>query len=180
MGGKAALSHAPRFRVRAIGSREQLPGCPDETRSGLPAERLEQLCRGECFHPGDTRKRITRIEVVRIRPQTYDGEPIRELIDDPWKILPCPSDPAGCVVEFEDSRFAAAGREALYYVRAIQEPTPAINAGGVRCELDNLGRCLQANPCYGDFRTPIEDDCLTLNEERAWSSPIFVSPRTPD
>ncbi len=67
-------------------------------------------------------------------------------------------------------------REAVYYVRAIQEPTPAVNAGGLRCEYDANGVCLRSRPCYGDFRTPFDDDCLTENEERAWSSPIFVRP----
>ena len=51
------------------------------------------------------------------------GEPIGELIEDPWRTIPCPGDPAGCSVEFDDPDFAAGGREALYYVRAIQEPT---------------------------------------------------------
>jgi hypothetical protein len=97
-----------------------------EARS-LPAER------GECYHPSDERKLITRIEVVRIRPQASPDDDVAGLIEDPWKVLPCPSDPAGCSVRFSDSDFAAAGRDALYYVRAIQEPSPTINGAQLRC-----------------------------------------------
>jgi hypothetical protein len=81
------------------------------------------------------------------------------------------------VVEFEDPDFAAGAREAVYYVRAIQEPTPAVNAAGLRCTLDENGRCVDVDPCYGDYRTAFDDDCLAMNEERAWSSPIRVRPR---
>ena len=62
----------------------------------------------------------------------------------------------------------------LYYARAIQEPTPAVNSGGVRCGYDTEGVCIAVNPCHGDFRTDAADDCLSPNEERAWSSPIYV------
>src|SRR5262249_26105406 len=40
MGSEVALSEAPRFTVRAAGSREQLPGCPDDATSALGPERL--------------------------------------------------------------------------------------------------------------------------------------------
>jgi hypothetical protein len=81
------------------------------------------------------------------------------------------------MAEFDDPEFLDSGRETLYYVRAVQVPTLAVNAGALRCtKRDESGRCLDVDPCYGDYRTPADDDCLAANEERAWSSPIFLSP----
>jgi hypothetical protein len=176
MGAELALAEPPRFRVRAVGAQVQEPGCPADAVHALGPERLERLCLGECHHPGDRRRLVTRIEVVRIRPQIRRGEPIRELVEDPWRRFACAPDPAGCVVEFEDPEFVAGGREAVYYVRAVQEATPAVNAGALRCEVGADGACLRPHPCYGDVRTPPGDDCLAPSEERAWSSPIFVTP----
>jgi hypothetical protein len=134
------------------------------------------LCRGECYNPTEERRRITRVEVVRIRPAIRAGEPIAERIQDPWRTIPCPGDPAGCTVEFEDAEYAAGGREVIYYARAIQEPTLTVNADLERCTRDETGRCVSTNPCYGDYRTAATDDCSTPSEERAWSSPIYVTP----
>ena len=173
MGGEVRLGETPRFVVRAAGSFEQKPGCPDFSGGGLPADEVARLCLGECYNPGDRRRRITRVEVVRIRPQIRADEPVEALIEDAWKRLPCPEGPV-CTVEIDDPDFVRGGRDVVYYVRAIQEPTPAANAGGVRCERDQSGACIKARPCYGDWRTPFDDDCLTENEERAWSSPIYV------
>ena len=157
MGSEAHMQRAPIFQVRALGSFEQKPGCPDYSTESLTPERLTRLCRDECYHPGEERRAITRVEVVRIRPQSRPGEPLEGLVEDPWKVLPCHPDAAGCRVTFEDREFPASGRDALYYVRAIEEPSPAVDADGVGC----LG-------------TPAEEDCLGEVEERAWSSPIFV------
>jgi hypothetical protein len=176
MGSEVRLAEAPRFRVRAAGDFEQIPGCPDWAEGALSAQDLERLCRGECYHPGPRRHRVERIEVVRIRPRLAPDEPPAALIEDPWRILPCPPGDV-CSAEFDDPGFVAGARPALYYVRAIQEPTPAVNGAGLRCQRrDERGVCLEVDPCYGDYRTPASDDCLSPVQERAWSSPIFVDP----
>jgi hypothetical protein len=174
MGSEHVLAGSPRFQVRAVGSFRQLPGCPETAVRGLGAERLQRLCRGECDHPSDERHAIAAIEVVRIRPQQAPDEPAERLIEDPWRRFECAPDPAGCRVEFEDPEFAGAGRDAVYYVRALQEPTPAINGAGLRTEFDAEGNPLRTTPCHGGWRTPAGDDCLAPVQERAWSSPIFV------
>jgi len=174
MGSQTTLADAPRFRVRAVGSLVQAPGCPEVSLEGLSADRLERLCRGECYHPTEERRRITRVEVVRIRPAIRPDEPIGDRIQDPWRTIPCPGDPTGCSVEFDDPEFPGENREVTYYVRAIQEPTLVVNAGLERCTKDEEGRCVSSTPCYGDYRTPLGDDCAAPSEERAWSSPIYV------
>jgi hypothetical protein len=173
MGSEVQLREAPRFTVRAAGAFEQLPGCAP-TEGGPPADRLERLCRGECNRPSERRKRITRIEVIRIRPQRTPDEPIASLVADPWRTLPCDQADGTCSVTFEDPEFAGSGRDATYYVRAIEASSPAVNGGGLRCERDAKGACVKPHPCYGDYHTATSDDCLAPVEERAWSSPIFV------
>ena len=44
----------------------------------LGEERLERICAGECYHPGDRRRRIERIEVIRIQRQQSEDEPVAE------------------------------------------------------------------------------------------------------
>jgi hypothetical protein len=171
MGGEATLDRDPIFQVRAVGSFEQKPGCPAGTLQALPPDRLEHLCRGECYHPGDVRRPITRIEVVRIQPQQTPVEELSKLIRDPWRSFECDPDPAGCAVTFGDPEFSRTGRDTLYYVRAFEPEKPTINGGNLRCERDAEGRCTRTHLCPEGGR---EDDCLAPTEPRAWSSPIFV------
>jgi hypothetical protein len=174
MGSEVAMGEAPRFEVRAVGSFEQKPGCPEFSTSALTPERIEYLCKGECYHPSDQRRLITRIEIVRIRPQLTKGEPMAPLIEDPWKTLPCPADRSGCSASFDDPDFLLRGRDTVYYARAVEEKSLAVNAGNLRCTYDAEGNCVSMNPCWGDWRTPDSDTCLGETEERAWSSPIYV------
>jgi len=174
MGAETEMTAAPTFRVRAVGAFKQRPGCPDYATNALTPERLDAMCRGECYNPSDERKLITRIEIVRILPQQEPGEAVEPLIQDPWKVHQCIPDPAGCTATFTDEDYPGLARDALYYARAVESPSPAVNAGGVRCTYDEEGRCVEVDLCYADDRTPPDDDCLAMNEERAWSSPIFV------
>ncbi|MEM1112179.1 MAG: DUF3604 domain-containing protein [Pseudomonadota bacterium] len=175
MGSETSASSTPRFRVSAVGAFKQAPGCPDFAGRGLGSKRLASLCGGECYNPTEERLLIDRFEVVRIRPQRYPGEPVDDLIEDPWRVFDCSPDANGCSIEFEDPDFVSGGREVVYYVRAIQETTQMINADNLRCEYDEDGQCIAVNPCYGDFRTARDEDCLAPAQQRAWSSPIFVA-----
>lgn len=179
MGADVDLAEAPRFEVRAAGAFVQKPGCPERATAALSPGRLAALCAGECDNPSDVRHPIEAIEVVRIRPRVDDAEDPADLIEDPWKRFPCDPDPAGCTVQFSDSDFAGAGRDAVYYVRAIQPATPAINGDLLRTTFDDEGNAVATKPCYGDHRVALDDDCLAPARERAWSSPIFVNHRAP-
>jgi len=164
MGSKITMSQNPQFEVRAAGSFKQNPGCSNESIDSLSPERLEYLCSGECYNPSNERQIIERIEVIKITPQSYVGEAISPLIEDAWKIIPCTGS-GECVVRFEDDNYS---RDTVYYVRAIQEETPAINGS-------QLSERKSFKICKGSFRTNLEDDCLSMTNERAWSSPIYVN-----
>jgi len=112
---------------------------------------------------------------VRIRPQQRAGEPLDDLIEDPWRTFRCPADTDSCTVEFRDDDFVGAARDAVYYVRAIQAPTPKINGTNLACEYDENGLCVNPRMCSGNYLTDVDDDCLADAEERAWSSPIFLA-----
>ena len=174
MGGDVQISSEPNFRVRAVGAFKQKPGCPEYDSSKVSSEDLARICKNECYNPSDERKNITRIEVIRILPQLNKNEDISNLIQDPWKSFTCPVNQDGCEITFGDPEFPLLKRDIAYYVRAIQEPSPTINSESIRCKYDAEGKCEEVNICYGDYRTSKEDDCLSMSEERAWSSPIFV------
>ncbi|RLA57941.1 MAG: hypothetical protein DRR04_12015, partial [Gammaproteobacteria bacterium] len=170
MGGDAVATAPPRFRVKAVGAFKQKPGCPANSVESLGQQALQSLCHGECYNPSEERQLITRIEVVRIRPQNYKGEAVDQLIEDKWKVYDCPADEGGCIFEFEDPEFDTAKRDTLYYVRAISEPKPMINGQTLNAQYDEQGKFAKSSPCDSQG-----GDCLGVNEPRAWSSPIFIA-----
>jgi len=164
MGSEITMSQNPQFIVKAAGSFKQKPGCSEESIDSLSPDRLEYLCAGECYNPSDVREVIERIEVIKITPQAYAGEAISPLIKDPWKTIPCQGS-GECIVKFEDDNFS---RDSVYYVRAIQRATPAINGSPL-----SQGESFEL--CKGSFRNDFNDDCLSMTNERAWSSPIYIN-----
>jgi hypothetical protein len=175
MGGDSVQSNNPQFIVKALGAFEQKPGCPDYSSTELSNEDIKNICKNECYNPSDTRKKISRIEVIKITPQVYLGEDVNGLIQDVWKSYDCPASSEGCEISFTDEEFETLARDSSYYVRAIQEPSASINAKNLRCTYNEKGECEKVNICNGDFKTAKEDDCLASSEERAWSSPIFIN-----
>jgi hypothetical protein len=173
MGAEVELAEPPRFQVRAAGAFEQEPGCPEWSRRGLTPERLKRLCHDECYNPSDVRHRITAIEVIRIRPRTGTGEAIGSSIEDPWRTLPCRDEGNGCSATFTDPEYATSGRDTLYYVRAIQEETQAINGSPLATRFDESGAAVATLPCWKGEQAAI--GCPAPAQERAWSSPIFVN-----
>ncbi|QMW23029.1 DUF3604 domain-containing protein [Sandaracinobacteroides saxicola] len=173
MGSISEGTANPTFKVKAVGAFKQKPGCPDFARAGNDAARLQALCSGECFNPTDERERITRIEVVRIRPQVRAGEDVGGLIEDRFLVHACPPSADGCTFRFSDPGYAAGRRDAIYYVRAIQEATPTINADPLNCTRDAAGKCVKVRLCYGDYRSGASE-CRAPSEPRAWSSPIYL------
>jgi hypothetical protein len=171
MGAETKLSENPSFEVRAVGSFRQKPGCPPDALGSMAGDRLERLCQGECYFPSDERHVITHIDIVRIRPQRFAGETVAPLIEDPWKRLPCPQDSAGCKATFTDPEFLGSGRDVLYYARAIEEPTPTVDANPLHCQKEDGVTCASVSPC---FSRPWDDNCLAEATHRAWSSPIFI------
>ena len=174
MGGDISTQENPKFYVKAVGALKQKPGCPDYSESKVSDADLSRICKNECYNPSDERKVISRIEVIKVSPQVSPNEKVEDLIQDPWKIFECPIDQNGCEISFEDESFSIDKRDVSFYVRAIQEPSPSVNAKNIRCQYNEEGECEKVNICYGDNRTAKEDDCLSLIEERAWSSPIYI------
>ena len=77
-------------------------------------------------------------------------------------------------MEFEDPDYAASRRDSVYYVRAIEEVSLAVNGARQRPEFDADGNVVRTAPCHGGYQPPADDDCRAPVRERAWSSPIYL------
>ncbi len=174
MGSEVRLDKSPKFLVKAVGAFKQAPGIPKKILGGISKERLQKICGGEAYNPTNERHGIARIEIVRIRPQTKPDQEIGERIDDPFLVKQCDGNPDGCRFEFSDPDYAQGDVDAIYYARGIQEATPTVNAEALRCDYNAEGVCVKVNPCFGDYRTDSNDNCLAPQEHRAWSSPIYL------
>ena len=133
---------------------------------------IRDSCNSECYNPSNERRIITRIDVIKILPQQYQDESIDGLVDDVWRSFPCNS--TSCQISFEDQQFSIGHRDAVYYVRAIEEASPTLSADPLACEFDENGNCIKAEVCRVGVHKN-RGECMAPAEHRAWSSPIFVN-----
>lgn len=174
MGSDVIQAAPPRFRVKAVGSPVLLPGCPQVLVASLGEEFIDEVCNGQCYNPSSRRHPIVRIEVVKVRQQLDPEEPMAPLVFDPFRTIECDATRPVCQAEFEDPDYAGEDRTVAYYVRAIQEETPSVNAQNLKCTYDENGACVEMDPC---LPSPDPDNtCMGTAEERAWSSPIYLTP----
>ena len=175
MGAVVSMNHNPTFEVKAMGSYVQKSGCPEDAYNALGEDRVNELCYNECYNPSDERKKITRIEVIRVMPQEYENQPIDDRIEDKWLTHNCDIDSIGCQFEFTDPEFSSMESDVSYYVRAIEEPSPIINVKGAHCIYDDEGNCTEFKICTQDWKNPRDvEACSSIDEPRAWSSPIYI------
>lgn len=172
MGSEFNTDKSPVFTVKTAGSFKQKPGCPDYSDNMLGKERLEEICNNECYNPSSERKIIERIEVVKILPQSYENESINELIFDKWKSFDC--NKSICEFRFIDEDFENQKRDAVYYVRVIEEASNIIGADPLGCEFNEKGECIKTTICRAGHEQN-RGDCLAKSNAQAWSSPIFVN-----
>lgn len=173
MGSDLIQDAPPRFRVKAVGSPILNPGCPQVLVEAMGKEFIDDVCDGQCYNPSNRRHPIVRIEVVKVRQQLEPEEPIGPLVQDPFVVFDCDPEKSVCEAEFEDPDYAGEDRTVAYYVRAIQEEAPSVNAQNFKCRYED-DTCVEMDPCRS---TPDPDNtCMGVAEERAWSSPIYLTP----
>ena len=172
MGSETQMDEAPIFSVRAVGSFVQKPGCPPDAGEALGPERLERLCKGECYHPGDARRPITRIEIVRIVPQAAPERRSRAPDRRSLARLRVRARPAGLREDVPRSRVPRPRtRRALLRAR-VRGARARDQCRQSALRARRRGQLHEGEPVPGPDGDA--DDCLAPREPRAWSSPIYV------
>ena len=176
-GPRPRSSETPRFRVRAVGAFKQLPGCPDYAVNALSPGAAAAPVPRRVLQP-ERRAPPDHAHRGGAHPPAGDARASRSapLIEDPWRRFECPQDPDGCAVEFEDPDFVVSRpRRASTTCAPSRSRRRRSTPAACAATTTPAGNCVEVHPCYGDYRTPYDDDCLAQNEERAWSSPIYVN-----
>ena len=139
MGSFIESNSNPKFRVKAMGSFKQLPGCPDYVYEALSKKEFKKSLMVSAITPTDERYQLERIEVIKITPQNSKNEDPSTLIFDTWKTFECDSNQVECEIEFTDEDFENQQRDAVYYVRVIEEDTLLVNGSNLRTQFDADG-----------------------------------------
>ncbi len=80
----------------------------------MSQEDIKGICKNECYNPSDVRKKISRIEVIKITPQMYAGENVNNLIQDVWQSFECSMKGECYSITFTDESFESSARDASY------------------------------------------------------------------
>ena len=159
---RSTLDETPRFRVRAVGAFKQKPGCPELRRvKALAPERLERLCRGECYNPSDERQLHHAHRGGAHPPAGAPGEPVGAADRGSVAALRLPARPGRLRRRVRRPRL----RRRRARRRLLRARHPGADAGRQRRRpalraTTTTGNCVEVHPCYGDYRTPYDDDCL--------------------
>ena len=167
-----ASADLPGARGRLVRAAAGLPRRRRTRRSARSASSAS--ARASATTRATARRPITRIEVVRIRPQARAGEPVEPLIEDPWRELRVRRrDPPGCVATFDGP--------GLRRRRARRALLRARDRGAERRRSTAASSAASATPRVAAPRsTSAASPAATTttasapSEPRAWSSPIYV------
>ena len=83
--------------------------------------------------------------MIKILPQQFENEPVEGLSRRCVENISLQQHQLQ--ISFEDEQFSIGKRDAVYYVRAIEEPSPTLSADPLGCEFDENGECIKAEIC---------------------------------
>ena len=175
------LCGAPDFAARGYAGGVPMGGSLPARPDADSAPRIAAWAQRDAGPPGRPGTALQRLQVVKLwvdeegsRERVFEvaGDPRNGATVDPETCAPSGPGADGLCAVWSDPEFDPQ-RPALYYVRAVENPTcrwhaQACNAAGVRCEEPStVGRGWE--PCC-------DPDYPREIQERAWSSPIWYTP----